>query len=55
MEGFDIREPWREGFLFMKEKEYEALTQVISEELLVKRILIAGNVADAAINKMIRG
>mgnify|MGYP005997031903 FL=1 len=55
MEGFDIREPWKEGSLFMKEKEYEALTQVISEELLVKRILIAGNVADAAINKMIRG
>jgi len=55
MEGFDIREPWEEGKLFMKEKEYEALTQVVSEDVLVKRILIAGNVADAAINKMIRG
>jgi len=55
MEGFDIREPWQEGKLFMKENEYEALTQVVSEDVLVKRILIAGNVADAAILKMIRG
>lgn len=55
MEGFDIREPWKEGYLFMKGSEYEALTQVIDEESLVKRILIAGNIADAAINKMIKG
>ena len=51
MEGFDVREPWEEGKLFMRESEYEALMQVVSEDVLVKRILIAGNVADAAINK----
>ena len=55
MEGFDIREPWKEGSLFMREKEYELLTQVVNEELLVKRILKAGNVADEAISKMMRG
>jgi len=55
MEGFDIREPWQEGKLFMKESEYETLMQVVSEDVLVKRILIAGNVADAAINKMMGG
>ena len=55
MEGFDIREPWQAGKLFMKESEYETLMQVVSEDVLVKRILIAGNVADAAILKMMRG
>ena len=55
MEGFDIREPLEEGKIFMRESEYEALMQVVSEDVLVKRILIAGNVADAAILKMMRG
>lgn len=39
----------------MRNSEYETLIQVVSEERLVKRILIACNEADAAINKMIRG
>jgi len=55
MEGFDIREPWQAEKLLMKESEYETLMQVVSEDVLVKRILIAGNVADAAILKMMRG
>ena len=55
MEGFDIREPWEEGSLFMKEKEYEELTEEYGGWPVADCLIASCNIADAAINKMIRG
>lgn len=55
MEGFDIRELWQEGRLFMKESEYNTLLQVVPEMWLVHTIADSCDIADAAILKMMRG
>ena len=52
MEGFDIRESWVEGSLFMRNNEYETLMQVVGEERLIKLIITSCNIADGFINKM---
>lgn len=52
MSVFDVREPWKEGKLFMKEQEFTALSQVVAEDNLVLMIMRACDVADSAIIKM---
>lgn len=52
MSVFDIREPWVEGSLFMRNNEYETLMQVVGEERLIKLIINSCNIADNSINKM---
>jgi hypothetical protein len=65
MEGFDIREPWREGKILIKRTEFiNAKTDLMSSEGfgsvdagIVTRLHVEDSVsiADAAINKMIKG
>lgn len=55
MEGFDIREPWQEGRIpFMSDDEYEFICQGRKRDQVSLLILKSCDIADAAINKMMR-
>tara|TARA_B100000768_G_C11208036_1_gene344730 strand:+ start:708 stop:875 length:168 start_codon:yes stop_codon:yes gene_type:complete len=55
MEGFDIREPWEEGYLFMSDFEYSNYATYSTRDKVASDLLASCIEADAAINKMIRG
>ena len=65
MEGFDIREPWKKGKILIKKTEFlNAKVDLMNSEGfsavdagIVTRLHVEDSVsvADAAINKMIRG
>ncbi len=52
MNGFDIRESWQEGSIFMRESEFSVLARLVRYDDLCYEVLQACNIADAAINKM---
>ena len=55
MEGFDIREPWEEGSLFMSDFDYSNYATYSTRGKVASDLLISCREADAAILKMMRG
>ncbi len=52
MNGFDIREPWQEGSIFMRESEFSVLARLVRYDDLCYEVLQACNIADAALIKI---
>ena len=52
MSVFDIREPWKEGVLFMSNSEFNVLTEIYGYEQIANSLLISCTEADNAIKKM---
>ena len=55
MEGFEIREPWEEGSLFMSGFDYSNYATCSTRGKVASDLLISCIEADAAMLKMMRG
>ena len=54
MSTFDMKEGWQEGFIFMKQSEFDELAIVYGDYLVAKCLQISCNIADNAIKKAMR-